>query len=479
MSGTGDMIDDRLLMKELKNVGVFKLGNFTLQSGQNTPIYIDLRLLFTSPKVLRLTTDYMCALIAAKNLKYDYIVGVPYAALPFSTIIADRLEKPMLLRRKEVKSYGTKKIIEGNYEAGKRALIIEDVVTSGGSILETVFSLRSEGLICNEAVCVLDREQGGPEYLQTDGITLYSVLGMNKILDFLIDVGTITTKKKEDILYQLTLPPPLTAKKIQYSDDWSLASRKGSTSNSLNKRLLEIMNKKKTCLCLAIDITKSEEIIQIIEKTGGYVCAVKLHADVIEDFSDAFVQKLTSMANDLDFIVFEDRKLADTGYTTKLQLTKGPFKIASWAQVVSVHAFSGQSVLNILRKIVNQSETKLTGCLLVVEMSSDGSFTNSKEYLNAALELAKSNRDIVSGFICQKRCADIPDFLYWTAGVHMDAMSDGIGQNWRTIDNAIDVDGNDIVVVGRAITGVTDINTQIRRYRDAAWESFINRQQNH
>ncbi|VDO54947.1 unnamed protein product [Onchocerca flexuosa] len=97
----------------------------------------------------------------------------------------------------------------------------------------------------------------------------------------------------------------------------------------------------------------------------------------------------------------------------------------------------------------------------------------------AALELAKSNRDIVSGFICQKRCADIPDFLYWTAGVHMDAMSDGIGQNWRTIDNAIDVDGNDIVVVGRAITGVTDINTQIRRYRDAAWESFINRQQNH
>ncbi|KAM3717580.1 Uridine 5'-monophosphate synthase [Dirofilaria immitis] len=453
MSDAGDMIDNRLLMEELKKVGVFKLGSFTLQSGQNSPIYIDLRLLFTSPKVLKLTTNYMCALIAAKNFKYDYIVGVPYAALPLSTIIADRLDKPMLLRRKEIKSYGTKKILEGNYEAKKRALIIEDVVTSGGSILETVLSLRSEGLICNEAICVLDREQGGPKFLQDQGITLYSILGMNKMLDFLIDIGTITLKKKEDILYQLTLPPPSVTNKIQYKDDWSLVSRKDATLNCLNKKLLEIMNKKKTCLCIAIDVTKCEEIIQIIEKTGGYICAVKLHADVIEDFNDAFVQKLTSLANNLDFIIFEDRKLADTGYTTKLQLTKGPFKIESWAQLVSVHAFSGQSVLNIIRKIVEQPTTKLTGVLLVVEMSSDGSFTNSKEYLNAALELAKNNRDIVSGFICQKRCADVPSFLYWTAGVHMDAVSDGIGQNWRTVENAIGVDGNDIVVVGRAITG--------------------------
>ncbi|VDM10974.1 unnamed protein product [Wuchereria bancrofti] len=477
MSGAGDMINERLLLKELNGTGVFKLGNFTLQSGQSSPIYIDLRLLFTSPSVFSLTANCMCNMIEAKNLKYDYIVGVPYAALPLSTIIADRLEKPMLLRRKEIKSYGMRKIIEGNYESGKRALIIEDVVVSGKSILETVVALRSEGLICEDAICVLDREQGGPENVQNEGITLHSILGMNKVLDFLIDIGTITKKMKENILYQLTLPPQSIGK-VQYNDDWSLTSRKNSTPNTLNKKLLEIMNKKKTCLCIAIDITKCEEIIKIIEQTAGYICAVKLHADVIEDFSDAFVQKLTLLANNLDFIIFEDRKLADTGYTTNLQLTKGPFKIASWAQIVTVHVLSGQPVLNVVRKIVSQPGTKLNGCLLVIEMSS-GSFTKSKQYLNDALELAKNNRDIVSGFICQKRCANIPGFLYWTAGVHMDAMSDGIGQNWRTIENAIGIDGNDIVIVGRAITGAADINTQVRRYRDAAWESFINRQQNH
>ncbi|KAL3984812.1 Orotidine 5'-phosphate decarboxylase / HUMPS family protein [Acanthocheilonema viteae] len=478
MSDAGDMINERLLLKELEGVGVFKLGNFTLQSGQISPIYVDLRLLFTSPKVLRLAAICMCNLMEARNLKYDYLIGVPYAALPLSTIVADQLEKPMLLRRKEVKSYGTKKNIEGNYETGKRVLIIEDVVVSGKSILETILVLRNEGLICEDAVCVLDREQGGPQNLQAEGITLHSFVGMSKVLDFLIDIGTITTKNKEDILYQLTLPPPpSTTQKIQ-CNDWSLTTRRNSTENPLNKRLLEIMNKKKTCLCIAIDVIKCEEIIQIIEKTGGYICAVKLHADVIEDFNDSFVQKLASLASNLDFIIFEDRKLADTGNTTNLQLTKGPFKIASWAQIVSVHALCGQSVLNVIRKIVNQPESKLTGCLLVVEMSS-GAITNSEEYLNAALQLAKNNRDIVSGFICQKRCADIPDFLYWTAGVHMDAITDGIGQNWRTIEHAIGVDGNDIVMVGRAITGVADINTQIRRYRDAAWESFIYKQQNH
>lgn len=66
---------------------------------------------------------------------------------------------------------------------------------------------------------------------------------MNNVLDFLVDVGIITTEKKEDILYQLSLPPPSIIEKVQYSDDWSLTSRKNSTHNALNKRLLEIMNK--------------------------------------------------------------------------------------------------------------------------------------------------------------------------------------------------------------------------------------------
>ncbi|VDK47308.1 unnamed protein product [Gongylonema pulchrum] len=177
------------------------------------------------------------------------------------------------------------------------------------------------------------------------------LLTMNLILDFLIDIGTITPKGKEDILYQLSLPPPSTIENVRYNMEWSLHARRESTTNAFNKKMLEIMSRKKTCLCLAIDNTSCDEVLQIAEKTGDYICAVKLHADIMEEFNDSFVQRLTVLANNLDFIIFEDRKLADIAHTVNLQLTSGPFKIASWAQIVSVHALSGQSVLNAIRKV--------------------------------------------------------------------------------------------------------------------------------
>lgn len=139
-----------------------------------------------------------------KNSTCDHLCGVPYTALPIATLLSVQCKKPMLMRRKEAKSYGTKKMIEGHYKRGQTCLIIEDVVTSGSSVLETVKDLENEGLITKEAVIILDREQGGRENLKINNITMKSLFTMSELLDILSKNGKITSEIAINVKNYLT-----------------------------------------------------------------------------------------------------------------------------------------------------------------------------------------------------------------------------------------------------------------------------------
>jgi orotate phosphoribosyltransferase len=190
------------LIDKLMEIGAVKFGQFTLKSGITSPIYIDLRLLVSFPSLLKLAAEEIWNVV--KHLSFDLVCGVPYTALPMATAISLQHDTPMIMRRKEAKEHGTKKIIEGVYQPGQKCLILEDLITSGISIFETIQSLEAESIVVKDVAVLIDREQGGRQKLQSKGYQLHSVLRLSDLLTILEGNGklerSVTSSVREFIL---------------------------------------------------------------------------------------------------------------------------------------------------------------------------------------------------------------------------------------------------------------------------------------
>ncbi len=186
------------IISRLHTIGAIKFGSFKLKSGLTSPIYIDLRLIVSYPKILAAVADEIWKLIS--GLEKTCICGVPYTALPIATAISLQQDIPMIMRRKEVKEWGTKRAIEGSFQAGDRCVIIEDLVTSGSSIFETIAPLEEEGLIVRHAAVLIDREQGGAQNLMERGYQLHSVFKLSSIIYDLAKDGVIDPQTRSSVL---------------------------------------------------------------------------------------------------------------------------------------------------------------------------------------------------------------------------------------------------------------------------------------
>ncbi len=181
----------------LLEAGCIKFGSFTLKSGLQSPIYLDLRELVSHPPLLAQVGRAYLPLL--KDLAFDRLAALPYAALPIATAISLQSGKPMIYPRKEVKDYGTRAEIEGAIHPGERAVVIDDLATTGGSKFEAIRRLASAGLKVEDVVVLVDRQSGASQALAQAGYRLRAVFTLLQLLAYWEQAGRITPAQAGDV----------------------------------------------------------------------------------------------------------------------------------------------------------------------------------------------------------------------------------------------------------------------------------------
>ena len=198
--------EKRFLMKQISlsliRNNALKIGDYILHSGKKSPYYVDLRQSISNPISMDWIGNALARIVINEigKTKVDKIIGVPTAGVPFATIVSQKLALPMLYYRKERKDHGVRKKIEGTMERNDRIVMIDDLITTGQSVVDAAVAARSQGGIVSELVVLLDREQGGQDYIRSCNIEPHVLFSISEAFDWLKEVKLLDSKDYKVIM---------------------------------------------------------------------------------------------------------------------------------------------------------------------------------------------------------------------------------------------------------------------------------------
>lgn len=439
---------------ECYNLGIIKFGRFTLKSGIESPFYVDLRPLASDPKILKKLANYLLDTLPLDN--FDLICGVPYAALPMATAMSLESYLPLIIKRKEAKTHGTKKMIEGIFKKGQNCLLVEDVITSGQSLLETIPEIENEGISVSDIVVVLDREQGGKEILEAKGYNVHTLFTITEIVKILKEENELTDEEVgriNDFLAGNAVHFEI-KKRTSYEDKLI------HIGHSAAKKLLETALLKKSNLIASADLVTTQEVLDFAEKVGPHIVALKTHIDIITDFSyQETIIPLQKIAKEHNFMLMEDRKFADIGNTQELQFSYGMYQISTWADLVTAQVIGGYSTLDSFAEV---------GVIAILSMSSKGTLTD-QHYFSEAQNIAVSHPNVIGG-VSQNEIST--ELLHFTPGVHLESKEDQRGQQYNSPEYVFSTLHSDFIIVGRGIYRSENVEQAALKYKTSGWNAY-------
>lgn len=413
------MSHNRLLCQMIDK-NIIQHGEFTLKSGKQSNIYVNLKNLVSYPQLL----SALCVQLYNKyisEITEDVILcGVPYGALPLSTTLSMISNIPQIFLRKEPKEYGMNRLIEGDTIC-KHVIVIEDVVTTGTSVRETC------------------------ELLQQNGYTIHSVI-------------SIVYRGDQNIMLHIGEHP---FHYLFHSNEMKEANitRNISYGNIKQQQLLDSIQRKQTNIILAFDKSyagSQHDLMDFIRTNHMHIVGVKIHNEILAmTYTDNFA--FYRLCKQRDVFVWEDRKMNDIGNTICNQI-KYYEHIRDYISIVP----TGGS-------LSMPKDTNL-GIFVLCEMSSKNNLFNPIT-TQSILSIVDDNSEHITGIICQSTDLfqlPIPTIM---PGIHLKKGTDGAGQCWR--DPTTLPFQPSLYVVGRAITQSDNPTNELILYKEKLFRKKV------
>jgi uridine monophosphate synthetase len=478
------------IIKKLYLAGIFTLDDIVLKSGKKSPYYCDFRLLISKPELYQEVVEFICAYLETLSFEYQHLGSVPIGSLPFTTSVSNRLNQSFVIPRGETKTYGKKCSIEGSLHVGDTVLVLEDVITTGASVLEAVEIIKNNGGVVKDVVCIFDREEEGEPVIKGNDINFHSVFSLSDLIRVLESEQMTDNLHLEKLKFHNEKYKKIQVDlHIENTEEFKRNERKEKLTrnyqelveNSFNKRLLNIIKTKQTSVCLSLDTGSWNKGKSILESCAPYICMVKLHLDLLTDWNDTATQEILDISKTHNFLILEDSKLDDVPNIVENQVYGGLYSFGNWVDAVTVNSVNFVPINNSLyrssRKKRFDNVSKELTCIPVGQYNTKDSMVTkdySVNFRNKLLE-EKDARFQTRTIIQQNLFKTDNQFLRITPGVievDEDIIFNEDRDRYRSIESAMMRDRNHVVIIGGNIIINENVVEKCKSCAAKTWENM-------